>query len=185
MQGTYVSLKPSIMKSVLTFFSLAVLFLFACNKDEGRNYWGEISVLKNGEPWSGKIVALQNTFSNPKIDIYIRTFDKDDIPLDELGFVKVPKQVGRYKLSLTSSQPPDDSLVGAKYFHGYDDELYDIYHIPENDSTSYLEITEFNKRKGEIRGKFNVTLHRTLAGSWNGPDTLVFTNGVFHTRIDE
>ena len=105
--------------------------------------------------------------------------------MDGLLFYKVPRQSGRYKLSLTSSQLPDDSLVGAKYFHGYDDELYDIYHISESDSTSYLEITEFNKKKGEIRGKFNVTMYRTLAGSWNGPDTLVFTNGVFHTRIDE
>ena len=141
--------------------------------------------MKNGESWSGKIIALPHTFSDAKMDILIDTYDNEGIPLDGLLFFKVPKQLGMYKLSLASSQPPDDSLVGAKYFHGYDDELYDIYNIPENDSTSYLEITEFNEKKGELRGKFNVTLYRTLAGSWNGPDTLVFTNGVFHTRLDE
>ncbi|MBK7935806.1 MAG: hypothetical protein IPJ82_01355 [Lewinellaceae bacterium] len=93
------------MKSILWLFSLCVLCLYACKKDEGRNYWGEISVLKNNELWTGKIVALHNTFSNPKMDIYIRTFTEDDIPLDELGFVKVPKKIGMYKLSSHQASP--------------------------------------------------------------------------------
>ncbi|MBK8193272.1 MAG: hypothetical protein IPK76_08700 [Lewinellaceae bacterium] len=173
------------MKSTACMLLLGIVFVYACSKDNGRNYWGEISVLKNGEPWSGKIVALPSTISDAKFNISIMTYDENDIPLDELGFIKIPKKSGMYPLSFTFSQPPDDSLVGANYFHGYDDELYDIYSISEQDSTSYLEITEFNEKKGEIRGKFNVTMYRTLAGSWNGPDTLVFTDGAFHTRIDE
>lgn len=57
---------------------LSAVLLFSCKKDEGRNYWGEISVLKNGEPWSGKIVALPNTISNLKFNISIMTFDEED-----------------------------------------------------------------------------------------------------------
>ena len=132
----------------------------------------------------GKILAIQHNFSEEKMNISIETFDQDNIRLDELYFFKIPKRVGRYSLSYTSSQPPDDSLVGVEYFHGYDDVIYDIYEVATTDSTSYLEITEYNDRKDEFRGKFHLTLYRTLKGSINVPDTLIFTEGTFHTRID-
>ncbi len=88
-------------------------------------------------------------------------------------FFKIPKQTGRYKLSYSINQPPDDSLVGARYFNVYEDVLNDIYDVAANDSTSYLEITEYNKRKDEFRGNFHLTLYRTLKGSINVPDTLL------------
>lgn len=116
---------------------------------------GEISVLKNGELWSGDIVALQHTFSEEKVDISIETFTKEGIHLDDLLLFKGPKASGRYKLSYTTNQPPDDSLVGAKYIHGYDDGVDDSYDLAVGDSTSYLEITEYNDSKGEFRATFN------------------------------
>ena len=174
------------MKPIMIFCCLVLCCIGACKKDKGgRNYWGEVSVSKNGQPWSGDIVALPSKISDSKIDIIIQSFGEDEIPLDNLYFFKVPKQVGKYPLSYTPSQPPDDSLVGAQYFHGYDDLLYDVYDTAKNDSTSYLEITQYDKRKGEIWGKFDLTLYRTLAGSVDWPDSLVFTNGTFHTRIDD
>ncbi len=119
------------------------------------------------------------------MNIAVETFDQDNIRLDELYIFKIPQKVGRYSVSYTSSQPPDDSLVGAEYFHGYDDVINDIYEIATTDSTSYLEITEYNNRKDEFRGKFHLTLYRTLKGSINVADTLFFTEGTFHTRIDD
>ena len=173
------------MKPTMIFCCLSLCCLVACKKDNaGRNYWGEMSVLKNGEPWSGEIVAIQHNFSEGKVNISIETFTEGNIRLDQLYFFKIPKKAGSYSLSYTSSQPPDDSLVGAQYFHGYDDLLYDTYDLANNDSTSYLEITQYDERKGEIWGKFDLTLYRTLVGSTE-PDSLVFTNGTFHTRIDD
>ncbi len=173
------------MKPIMLLCCLSLCCIVACKKDNaGRNYWGEMSVLKNGEPWSGKIVALQHTFSKEKVDILIETFTEEGLHLDNLYFFKIPKAAGRYKLSYSNNQPPDDSLVGGAYFHGYDDVLYDSYEIAATDSTSYLEITQYDARKGEFWGNFDLTLYRTLAGS-AGPDSLIFTNGTFHTRIDD
>ena len=174
------------MKSLILFFCLGLCCFIACKKDNGTwDYWGEASVLKNGNVWNGKIRASQHTFSDEKVNISIKPSTGDDLDLEELYFFKVPKKAGKYPLSLAYDQPPDDSVVGARYFIGYDDLLYDVYDIAANDSTSYLEITEYNKRKDEFRGKFHVRLYRTLAGSVNVPDTLIFTEGTFHTRIDD
>ena len=173
------------MRPIMLFCCLCLCCIVACKKDNGEpNYWGEMSVLKNGDLWSGKIIATKHTFSSEKMNISIETFTKEGLHLDNLYFFKIPKRSARYKLNYSINQPPDDSLVGARYFHGYDDLLYDVYDIANNDSTSYLEITQYDKRKGELCGKFDLTLHRTLTGS-TGPDSLVFTNGTFHTRIDD
>lgn len=172
------------MKSIIIFCCLGLCCIGACKKDNGKwDYWGEASVLKNGNVWNGKIRAVQHNFSDGKVNVTIKPSTGDDLSLEELYFFKVPKKVGKYPLNITSSQPPDDSLVGAHYFIGYEDLLDSVYDLAENDSTSYLEITEYNKRKDEFRGKFHLTLYRTSFASAT-PDTLVFTNGTFHTRID-
>ena len=174
------------MKSILLFCCLGLCSIVACKKDNGkRDYWGEVSVLKNGELWNSKIIALQHTFSKEKVDITIKKSTEEDINIDNLLLFKIPKASGIYKLSYSINQPPDDSLVGARYFNVYEDVLFDIYDVATNDSTSYLEITEYNDRKDEFRGKFHLTLYRTLKGSINVPDTLIFTEGTFHTRIDD
>ncbi len=174
------------MKSILLLYCLGLCCISACKKDNGkRDYWGEVSVLKNGNSWSGGITGLQHDFSSEKVDINIENFTEGGNHLDNLLFFKVPKEVGIYKLSYSINQPPDDSLVGTRYFNVYEDVLFDIYDVATNDSTSYLEITEYNDRKDEFRGKFHLTLYRTLKGSINVPDTLIFTEGTFHTRIDD
>ncbi|MBX2890231.1 MAG: hypothetical protein KF734_04840 [Saprospiraceae bacterium] len=166
-------------------FLVITLTLFSCDKEEGSLYWGETSALKNGSNWSGKIKAPKSNFAESKIEIIVHAFDEQGIWLETLGFYKVPTEIGIYKLTLTSNQPPDDSLVGALYANGYDDELYDFYKIADNDSTSYLEITDYNENTTEIKGKFNMILWRRkdLPGALNAPDSIVFSNGVFHTRI--
>ena len=174
------------MKLIMLSTCFCLCCVFACKKDNGKfNYWGETSVLKNGEIWSGKIVAHPSTYAPSKVDIIIQVFDDMEIQGDALIFFKVPKHLGNYPLSRSTNQPPDDSLVGAHYIHGYDDGVYDGYDVASGDSTSYLEVTEYNADKGEFRGNFHVTLYSTIGGAGRWPDTLIFTNGTFHTRIDD
>ncbi|MCE7922160.1 MAG: hypothetical protein DYG98_03820 [Haliscomenobacteraceae bacterium CHB4] len=164
---------------------MVTLAFLSCDKEEESLYWGETAALKNGSNWNGKIRAISNNFAEKKIDIAIRNYDSDGIWLETLSFVKIPLKIGEHPLSYTFNQPPDDSLSGALYTNGYDDEVYDFYKIAENDSTSYLEITDYNEQKAEIKGNFSLILWRRkdLPGAWNAPDSIVFSNGVFHTRI--
>jgi len=174
----------SYTKTCAAFLTITLAFL-SCEKENESLYWGEVSAVKNDIKWAGKIKAVKSKFADSKVEITIKTFDEQNVSLETLGFYKVPSKVGRYELSRTFNQPPDDSLVGALYANGYDDEVYDFYEIAEDDSTSYLEITDYNEKTAEIKGNFNLILWRdtTLPGAWNAPDSIVFSNGVFHTRI--
>ncbi len=172
---------------IIIAFSVCMLIFFSCKKENGDPYWGEVSVIKNDSVWSGKIKATKSNFAESKVEIIVKTFNQEDIPLETLGFFKVPTGVGKYKLAYTFNQPPDDTLVGALYANGYDDEIYDFFEIAENDSTSYIEITDYNESTRDLKGIFNLILWRQegLPGGWNAPDSIVFANGVFHTRIND
>jgi hypothetical protein len=165
---------------ITALFGLALAF-FSCKK-EGDS-WGEINASKNGLNWSGNnIETYLNRLANSKVDISLN-FAGQDGTQESLLFFKIPLDEGRYKLSFTTTQPPDNSLAGGKFFKSFEDELYDVYEIALNDSTSYLEITEYDEKKGELKGTFSLQLWPDLANSLNAPDSIVFSNGVFHTRI--
>ncbi|MEQ1666590.1 MAG: hypothetical protein ABL927_14595, partial [Bdellovibrionales bacterium] len=76
-------------KHYLTAIAVFVLLFTFCKK-EGTDYWGEISVLKNGSPWEVRIRAESTTFSNAKSTIFVKTFDKDGVLSETLTFFKVP-----------------------------------------------------------------------------------------------
>ncbi|MDO8368852.1 MAG: DUF5615 family PIN-like protein [Saprospiraceae bacterium] len=124
-------------------------------------------------------------FAESKAEIYINTLDVDGKELETLGFFKIPLKSGRYYLTYGFNQPPDDSLTGCFYANGYEDQLYDSYLLSPEDSTSYLEITEYDNKKQEIKGKFNLIVWPDIKGSWNAPDSIVFSGGEFHTKIDD
>lgn len=181
--NTYIMNITNGMVSVLF---LLLFIAFACEKDE-TEYWGSVSTYKNGDIWGSQIKAAKSKFAESKFDLIIRVVDRQGIWLETLGFNKIPLAPGYYPLSYTFNQPPDDSLSGALYSNGYDDALFNLYKIAENDSTSYLEITDYNQDKAEIKGTFNMVLWRRkdLPGSLNAPDSIVFSDGTFQTRIND
>jgi hypothetical protein len=170
----------SVAKVCVFFFLFAMLS--SCKKES--LYWGEASTLKNGVEWGGEIRTDINNLSASKVDISIKTTREDGF-WENLYFFKVPLSAGKYILSEASNQPPDDSLVGGKFFVGYDDELHDIYKIAQNDSTSYIEITDYSEGSKELKGRFSLVLWPDLANSPNAPDSIVFSSGVFHARIND
>ncbi|MBL7828993.1 MAG: hypothetical protein JNJ57_20330 [Saprospiraceae bacterium] len=160
---------------------LAVIVFVFCKKDD--YYWGTVTCQKNGVPWPGHIRATISTISDYKINIVMNTLDEEGNELETLVFFKVPMLKGKYSLSYTINQPPDDSLIGCDYANGYLDQLYDSYLLAQQDSSSYLEITEYNDKKQEIKGRFNLIVWPDIKGSLNAPDSIVFANGEFHTKI--
>jgi hypothetical protein len=173
------------MNNCLKVITLLAAFVFATCQKEPDYYWGMVSLKKNGIIFPAEIRATNSNFSPTKISIQIQTVDTEGHVLENLLFFKVPLSVGYNSLKKTINQPPDDTLVGGFYSNGYLDELYDAYTISENDSTSFIEITEYDRKKKQIWGRFSVTLWPDIKGSWNAPDSLVFTEGAFHTKILE
>jgi hypothetical protein len=156
---------------------------FSCGKDD--YYWGTFTAKKNGDPWIAEIRTTNSSLSTSKININIHTISQSGEVLEKLSLFKVPATVGLYRLSYTFNQPPDDSLVGCIYSNGYQDQLIDSYLLSPNDSTSYLEITAYDSKTKEIEGRFSLIVWPFAKGSWNAPDSIVFSNGAFHTRIQE
>jgi len=160
---------------------LAIIVLSSCQKED--NYWGTISAQKNGIPWSAKIRATTSNGDDSKIEIIINTLDQDEKVLETLGFYRVPRLAGRYFLSTTFHFSMENSLVWSFYANGYQDQLFDSYLPAPQDSTSYFEITEFDGKNEELRGRFNLTVWPDIKGRWNAPDSIVFSDGEFHTKI--
>jgi len=163
---------------------LAIIAFFSCRKDDDY-YWGTISAQKNGAPWSAKIRATKSNSDDSKVEIIINTLDKNDVILETLGFYKVPRVGGQYYLSPTFNASQSDSLIWCFYTNGYLDQLHDSYLPSPQDSTSFFEITEFDSKKEEIKGRFNLIVWPDIKGSWNAPDSIVFSGGEFHTRIND
>jgi hypothetical protein len=159
--------------------------LAGCEKDKDGKYDGEAAAFKNGTSWVAKTTAYPNHMSDTKVDISIGTFDDQGFFIENVLFFKIPKKKGRYSLAYTFNQMPDDTLKGARYFNSDGDQLSDIFDITETDSMSYLEITEYNEKTGELKGDFGMVLWPSLSGSWNAPDSIVFSNGTFRARVKD
>lgn len=168
------------LKSIVLLIAITVIS--SCQKDKD-GYWGTISVQKNGASWVADIQASKSNVSDSKCNIIITTSDEKGVPLESLVFYSIPKAIGRYHLSDQYSQLANDTLVWSYYANGYDDQLFDSYLLSPQDSTSYIEITDYNSKKKEILGKFNLVVWPDIKGSWNAPDSIVFADGVFHTKI--
>ena len=176
------------MKNFVLYFILLASFL-SCKKDDdtNNNSWGTVSALRNGESWTGEISAVINTFpSDTGIIINIHSIDKVKFGNDYLVFFKVPPIIDKYPLSLTPLIVKD-SLIGSDYSTLVSDGhvLGDHYYVLEGDSVEdYIEITEI--KGDEIKGKFQASYLRDTPVDPNRPptpDTLIFTDGQFHTRI--
>ncbi len=171
------------------FISLVGLLLLvgAC-KEEQRVipaiYWGEITALKNGEPWRGEIRANPNKLEGDGFDISVDVYDDKSIRIEFLSIVRIPL-LEQYTIVDTLLFP--EGIMGKSTSAGYglshDDAQIAFYYVLEEDGiTNYINVTSYNEATGEVKGEFEISYLQTRAQSV--PDTVRFTEGLFHTRID-
>ncbi len=109
---------------------------------------------------------------------------------ESISFSQLPQKEGRYNIFpsyIDNKYPTIDcnhiqitalfsSTIGG-------DALKDLYHVLEVDS-NYVEVTEFDSKKKEIKGTFCITFVISRRGFQStAPDTLRFTEGRFHARV--
>lgn len=181
------------MKSIYFLF-LSLFFFISCGDDdlmppveeEPSPYWGEISALKNGEPWTASIYATINDTHGAEnwLHLIVSLFDETDIPREGLSFVKIPIGTGTYPVFFADIQE-DDGKAGALHSILDFDVLLAAYYPIERDSTNVITISEYDEASGEVKGAFEVIFVVDWKSESSFPDTVRFTNGVFHTRIWE
>lgn len=175
------------------FIFLALFFCISCSDDdmpiveESSPFWGEITALKNGESWNASVYAAINTTHGTEdwLHIIVRLFDENEILRETMALVKIPLIPNTH--SVFPDIYEDDGKAGALYsIYAVDVPLADYLPL-ESDSTSFITLEEYDEASGEVKGTFDIT----FVADWKSslvaeePDTIRFTNGVFHTRVWE
>jgi len=165
-------------------FILLVIFS-ACNKD---SLSGTVTAKQNGIEWNTSIQAGLNIPTNVGIYVYMSHFNESGIKRSSSTFYKIPFEEGRYEVinSSTSSTAP---IPGADFGTLIDggDGLGDDYDVlTDDDIEDYIEITKIEG--DDIFGEFQISFVKNLNRTERdhaSPDTIVFTEGVFHVKYVE
>ena len=159
--------------------------LLSCqDDDEVSPAISEVSVLRNGEPWQN--LVIYSSF-------------RENCDTEELGFSVVHRNkddVIRERLSISGLSTVSEerySVVPTNLTN--DDSCNDLPHVALNflqddgdvgaggaplitSVDNWVEITNYDVAKQEIRGKFQLTFYDTLY-----QDTIQFVNGEFYTSV--
>ena len=171
---------------------LAVLVSFQSCKDDPSFipdiYWGEVSALKNGQPWKGLIYAQPNKPYG--FFVRIDVFKNQEFHREALTIFKIPYDIQKNTID-TIRFEIDTALTGASYATLVDDGdvLGDGFKVYEGETENYITVTSYNEETGEVGGEFEVTFVFSEPGGNrsdpSAPDTIRFTNGQFHTKVKE
>ncbi|MBK7938463.1 MAG: hypothetical protein IPJ82_15890 [Lewinellaceae bacterium] len=166
---------------------LFVFFISSCKKEQKTPqqqypYWGEVTLVKNGNTWKGQPFAATNKKLVDRLDIIIDSLDIYGNSWEALSFYKVPRLPGMYRVFNTTSQK-QDSLVGSAFYYLEADILYGVYDILEVDSSSFITLISYDTVTKEIKGTFDVTFIAGIKPYPSAPDTLRLRNGTFHTKV--
>ncbi len=151
-------------------------------------YWGELEMEYDNRMLGGQPHMNENYFLAGTWNLQVNLMgDNDSEVIGHLSVVKIPSEVKRTKLAI-ASLTDSDSLTGARFdiLAGADATLGSFDLVLEG-YDNYIEITEI--AGDEVYGNFQIAFKQDsltiLYGSFELPDTLVFTEGYFHARISE
>jgi hypothetical protein len=168
------------------------LLPFSCRYDsvfDEQGFSGEGSAIKNGVYWGTKLLVVpKNNFCNPDtcIAIHLRSYNENGTPTSYLNIDFVEPKVGKRTLNYTASIfERIDHKVDYGVFSSEGHVAIGGYHVFEQTSRNYVEITQINLETGYIKGVFQMDVVRDSFWTPSGsiPDTIRFTNGKFEGRI--
>ena len=184
---------------------VAIVLLFSgCKKEaEPSPFWGTVSVVLNGQAWippgwgvqiAGSKTLWINSLNEPPcnpdvVNFEIHKQNPDGYLREQIAVGKIPPIIGTYPVEVMRNCNVS-TAVGANYsLLGADgDVLMDSYKVLESEN-NFVEVTSYHASTGEIKGNFNITFVFNTGFDRRKdvqsiPDTVRFTNGQFHTRIN-
>jgi hypothetical protein len=196
------------MKKLLTSARTTAFILLTCfcdSCDSGKNFplnnpsLGTLTAKMNGGDWhktyKNAYQVIQCTDVKPStalpcnedhLDLLSELYSSEGYLRQQLYFIKIPKSVGKHRIiaSIPSHCNELDPAYGEFYTIIQDGcAVGDIYNTLKGED-NFVQIEQFDKKTGEIKGTFQLTLVIEKRGVEPMlPDTLRFTNGRFHTRI--
>ena len=148
--------------------------LFCMNRQElGEDpYWGEMSALRNGEPWivsprRGTLLAQSND-ERETMGILMDVFDDKGgprgnlYPLEGLYFAGVPKRLGTYPLPGRIVQW---DVEQRRYFYTTDGgDVLGLVYVLDKSEDGFISIDAYDWSSCTIQGTFALTVIRDEPG---------------------
>jgi hypothetical protein len=174
------------MKTIISCLA-AILILAGCKKENEKSnpYWGEVTANYNNQPWRADVLAIKG---GENFSIIVEVLDKVGGAEESLSFSFLPSKPGTYEIFKRKRNSNDTLNPHVSYYTliGNGHALSNTYHLDEG-ADNYLTIDEIDfQTNGEVKGSFQLTFIVEKPKSEyrpNDPDTVVFTEGKFHTRF--
>ena len=184
----YKTLPPIRMKYLFIFLMISTIFL-SCKQEAppistlSERYWGEASAQQNGQFWKANPVCWVDRVDDFTLVVQLDSFYSgvSGYSLREsLTMAKIPPAPGEYTVHKYQQYA---TKTRASLGIWDDDQPLGDYEIVEADSaTNKVTILSYDTLSKEIKGTFNLTFKVTKRPYPDYPDTIRYTNGVFHGK---
>ena len=175
------------MRACFLFGLLLSILLLSCIKDDTGTVIGRASALKFTAPWEATVISTSNDSADAYFNLEFKRRAPDGVLLEAIHVFNIPKKLMRHRLfPVDSLRLADTSRQMAGYIRMNADSICDRYNVVESDSTgNFLQVDTYHVNSGTIKGVFSLRLAVQLPKcSQLAPDTLIFQNGVFYSRLD-
>ncbi|HNG89316.1 MAG TPA: hypothetical protein PK858_03900, partial [Saprospiraceae bacterium] len=150
---------------------------------------GKYSVLRNGKPYTGKMGAQYRKYNGVKtIAIYGSLFTYNGLVEEIVDISDNPLREGQYRIdpSITINSLGDGTPDASITWHIDVDQYGGSQLVDTSRTDHYMEIIRYDSVQHTVEGKFQV-FFRQAAGEPlivpGLPDTISFTQGIFHLKI--
>lgn len=178
------------MNKILTIFAV-FLFLTTCEKNKEilnpyvREYWGNISITKNGELWNPKIIGTSSSLLKNTYNLEI-TIIENNLAKRNLIFYQLPlyNKKGQFRIvSRDKNGSKLDSTLFSDYSTLRSDDIGGDFFLVDSSKNNYINITDTTNN--EITGNFEVNFirHPMVKKYIENEDTLNFSCSYFKTRL--
>jgi hypothetical protein len=166
---------------------LVLGIIVACQSGPGPFRAGLASAELNGKPWVANRAscAINTACYKGRLGISLGSYRPDGSKEASLSFHKIPNQVGLYRIAPADNATfcKDTSVNSSFNTLTSDGDVSKDSYESVNVATNYVQITDINRKTGEVTGKFNVTYVIFIRQDRTSPDTIQVKNGQFQAWI--
>lgn len=177
---------------ILVFF---IVLIGACKKepaslpDDGMYpYIGTVTMKVNEEEFPFLPVIVNNYRLSGHADIAFISFSEEGFERKSLSFSAIPINTEKHSLVKSNNQTVEigEASYGTSLSDG--DVAGNNYKLNDSDSIEdYFQFTSINEDTKEVRGIFQASflVNKATAFDPSSPDTIIITDGVFETVLQE
>lgn len=174
---------PKVILFFFAFFSINCNLKNNIEYEKPDIYWGEIGAIINGEVWRGCPYARYRRNNTSAISISGDQLNDLFLHKATLSLINLKITLEEQYLGIFGS---DIQPFGLFAYLDYDVSLADYLVREDVPIKGTVTITNYNEHTRELSGVFDLVLYRDKSpGLPDAPDSLVITDGYFHTRILE